>query len=323
MSKFNNRLAKYAGWHLYWVYSDGLEDCFVVARNVRSAKKVECDMNGFESNEVGAVHVCRISESIARRQLAEYKKDKVEWPWYGWDGLLKKLGAEYREVDGQHETLIDDVVYSQGCTPRIIGARFINEFRQDKLIADYGEEEHFSKRQEILFTLLGACIARCQQIEHYIAHSFVLAVSARNKEKYGTINGMIRAWKRMPLGQLIRTIEESYELEPIFKVSLEWFLENRNQLVHGLTTHPKYDITTSWGQDEMIAFLSLFEMMSRIIRKAFRACCLASMDYGNSYLRDVPDPRIRFTRKEKDEMSIFFEFFKLRAVNASGMNPSA
>lgn len=28
-------------WKLYWVASDGLEDCFVVAKNSRSAKKIE------------------------------------------------------------------------------------------------------------------------------------------------------------------------------------------------------------------------------------------------------------------------------------------
>lgn len=306
------RLRSAAGWNLYWVYSDGLEDCFVVARNIRSAIKVECEMNGFEADEVGAIHVCRIPESVAKRQLAIYKKDKVNWPWYGWDDLLKKLGAEFREVDGRHEILINDVVYSQGERPRVIGTRFLKEFSRDKVIASYGEEESFTDRQQILFTLLGVCIARCQQIEHYIAHSFILAVSAKEKSKYKTIEDLTRAWKRKTLGQLMRTIEESYELEPTFKMALEWFLEGRNQLVHGLTTHTQYDIETTWGQDEMISFLSLFEMMSRVIRNAFRSCYLMSIDYGNTYLQDKPDPRIRFTKKQKDEMGAFAHFFVLK-----------
>lgn len=269
-------------------------------------------MNGFEADEVGAVHVSRIPESVAKRQLAAYKKDKVTWPWYGWDDLLKKLGAEFREVEGRHETLVEDVVYSQGRPPRAIGRRFIKEFRQERAFAEYGEEDRYTSRQNILFTLLGICIARCQQIEHYIAHSFILAVSAKEKTRYKTIDDLTRVWKRKTFGQLVRTIEESYELEATFKAALEWFLEKRNHLVHGLTTHDQYDIETAWGQDEMIAFLSIFEMMSRVIRKAFYACYLTSIDYGNNHLLEKPNPKIRFTRKQKDEMSVFPYFFILK-----------
>jgi hypothetical protein len=318
----SRKMSKSAGWNLYWVFSDGLEDCFVVARNIRSAIKVECEMNGFDVDEVGAVQVCRIPENVAKRQLDAYKKDKIDWPWYGWNDLLKKLGAEFREIEGQHEILLDGVVYSQGERPRTIGARFIKEFRQDKRLANYGEEDRFSNRQNILFTLLGACIARCQQIEHYIAHSFILAVGAKEKARYKTIDDLTRAWKRKTMGHLIRTIEESYDLEPTFKAALEWFLARRNQLVHGLTTHPQYEIETAWGQDEMIAFLSLFEMMSRVIRKAFRACYLVSMDYGNSYVLKAPNTKIRFTKKQKDEMSIFPCFFILKKLDEDAKRPT-
>lgn len=304
--------AKSTGWHLYWVFSDGLEDCFVVARNIRSAIKVEREMNGFDINEVGAHHVCKIPEAVAKRLLREYEKEKIEWPWYGWEDLLKKLGAEYREIDGRQETLIDGTVYSSGYVPRVIGTRFIREFSKNEVLASFGEEDHYSNRQNILFTLLGICIARCQEIEHYIAHSFILGVSMKNKNKYATINDLISAWKRKTLGQLFIAIEQSYELESEFKIGLEWFLSKRNQLVHGLTTHPQYDIQTDWGQDEMIAFLSQFEFVSRAVRKAFRGCYFASMDYGNSFLLEPSKPRVRFTRKQKDEISLFAHFFELR-----------
>lgn len=35
-------------WYLYWVTSDGYEDCFVVARNAQAAKSLELNTNGFE-----------------------------------------------------------------------------------------------------------------------------------------------------------------------------------------------------------------------------------------------------------------------------------
>ena len=310
------KLRKFAGWNLYWVYSDGLEDCFVIARNIRSAIRVEREMNGFGADEVGAVHACRIPEGVAKRQFATDKKNKFTWPWYGGNDLLKKLGAKFREVEGRHETLFEDVVYSQGRPPRIIGRRFIKEFGQKKAFSEYGGEDQYTSRQSILFTLLGVCISRCQQIEKYITHSFILSVSAKEKTRYKTINDLAHAWKKKTLGQLIRTIEESYELEPTFKVALEWFLAKRNQLVHGLTTHEQYDIDTDWGQDEMIAFLSLFEMMSRVIRKAFYACYLASLDYGNNYLLEKPIPELGLTRKQKDDMSVFSHFFTLKNSDA-------
>lgn len=292
MAKDRKR-APSSGWNLYWVYSDGFEDCFVVARNIRSAIRLERDANGFDQDEVGAVHVCSIPEPLARRKLAEYRKERISWPWYGWEDLLKKLGAEFRQLVDRHETLIDGVVYSQGMPPRRIGRRFIEDFHADPMLATYGEEDRYSERQNILFTLLGLCVARCQEIEHYIAHSFILAVSAREKRRYATINDLVHAWKG------------------------KTFLEQRNKLVHGLTTHEQYDIQTAWGQDEMIAFLALFEMMSRPIRKAFRACYLVSMDFGNTRLLESPDPKIRFTRKQQDEMSLFGAFFKLREQNVA------
>ncbi|MGB9988114.1 hypothetical protein [Pseudoduganella rhizocola] len=268
-------------------------------------------MNGFDTDEVGAVHVCRIPESLAKRKLASYARKKITWPWYGWNDLLKLLGAEFRDVDGREEILLNDIVYSQGEPPRAIGERFIKAFRQSKEITSF-EEDKFTNRQNVLFNLLGICVARCQEIEHYIAHSFILAVSAKEKSKYETINDLTQAWKKKTMGQLIRTIEESYELESTFKPALEWFLQMRNQLVHGLTTHPQYDIETTWGQDEMISFLLRFEFMSRAVRKAFRACYLVSIDYGNTYLLKTPNPKIRFTRRQKQEMSIFGQFFALK-----------
>jgi hypothetical protein len=271
-------------------------------------------MNGFDRDEVGAFHVCRIPEHVAKRKRAVYAKDSIEWPWYGWEDLLRDLGAEFREIDGRYETLLNDVVYCQGERPRTIGKRFISSFYSDSQIALYEEGDAFDARQNILFTLLGVCLARCQQIEHYITHSFILAVSARDKSRYQTITDLTNGWKRKTMGQLIRSIEESYELEPMFKASLEMFLDWRNKLVHGLTTHPQYDIETSWGQDEMISFLALFEMMSRAVRKAFRACYLVSIDYGNTYLLGSPNAKIRFTKKQRDEMSLFPHFFTLRSA---------
>mgnify|MGYP007135338631 CR=1 FL=1 len=43
-----------AKWKLYWVESDGYEDCFVVAKNSHSARSVEANMNGFDISDATA-----------------------------------------------------------------------------------------------------------------------------------------------------------------------------------------------------------------------------------------------------------------------------
>jgi hypothetical protein len=71
-------------WHLYWVESDGIEDCFVVAKNSRSACKVEREMNGFDPDDVSATRILKIPQHIAYQFTFPKGKGKAKyvWPWY-------------------------------------------------------------------------------------------------------------------------------------------------------------------------------------------------------------------------------------------------
>lgn len=131
-------------WSLYWLSSDGEEDCFVVARNTRSAAKVDEDYCGFEHGYVAASKVCSIPADVASRWI---KKRKKEWhlfelPWYADNWVLKQLGAQFRERDNLHETLIDDVVYTQSndgpIPPRLIGRKHLLELQSIKAFKRYG-----------------------------------------------------------------------------------------------------------------------------------------------------------------------------------------
>ena len=306
--------SKYWGWHLYWVHSDGLEDCFVVARNIRSAIKIERDMNGFDLDEVGAIHVCKIPEKTAKSELSKKSKDLKHWPWYGYKSLLIRLGAEFREINGRTEYLIDGVVYSEGEPPRIIGRKFIKEFLASEISTYFDDESTFTKSQETIYTLLGLCIARCQEIEHYISQSFIFIVNCKEKPKYKTINDMVAGWKKKTFGQLIKLIEESYTLEDQFKEALTLFLSWRNRLVHGLTVQPEYDISSIWGQDETMAFLTRFEFISRAVKIAFRSAYWASIEFANIKLINEQQKTIRLDKKQKEELSMFPYFFILHTV---------
>jgi hypothetical protein len=110
MRKSNTRSAKSSQWHLYWVESDGVEDCFVVARNSRSACRVEIDENGFDVEDVRATKIMRIPQKV---ELSYRKNDRRKWPGYVYGKeFFEKLGAQFRTVDGKHEMLLDDVVYA-------------------------------------------------------------------------------------------------------------------------------------------------------------------------------------------------------------------
>ncbi len=304
-----------SGWSIYWVASDGLEDCFVVARNSRSAARIECEMNGFDSDMLRIERILSVPRNveIAFRVRAKRLGKDHTWPWYADNWLLSKLGARFREIDGLSETLLNDRVYSAGFFPRSIGAKAIRELDSIEEFSTYGEEDVYASRQMHLFTMLGICTARCQEIEHLIAQSFILGVAEAQKGRYKTISDLVRAWQKKTFGQLLRLIDEGYEVDPVVRASLDLFLEMRNKLIHGITTDPRYDIDTSWGQDETIAFLKLFEILSRPIRKAFRASFYASIDYGNEYLiKDPQAPKVPLSKKQLKEIGLFAAFFEPR-----------
>lgn len=304
-------------WSLYWLSSDGEEDCFVVARNSRSAAKVDEDYCGFEYGCVETLKVCKIPANVASRWI---KKRKKEWslfdlPWYADKWLLKRLGAQFRERGNLYETLIEDVVYTQAnhgpIPPRLIGRKHLLEFQSIKAFKRYGHEDRYSPSQMTLLSLLGACVARSQEIEHLIANSFILAaMSPTERKRKLTINETVTSWKRKTLGQMIRLIEEGYEIEPIVHESLRFFLHMRNELVHGLTTSDRYNIHTRWGQDEMIGFLLLFELISRPLREAFTASFYAGIEFGNErLLTGESDKKIPLTKSQRKKISLFAAFF--------------
>ena len=164
-----------------------------------------------------------------------------------------------------------------------------------------------------LITALGMCLATCQLIEHYIAHSFLLGISKRQKRKYKTLNDLKDGWKKKTLGNMLQCIEEAWEIEPTFKENLELFLAHRNLLIHGITTNERYDIRTHWGRDELVAFLNFFDVHSRIIKAAFRASYYASIQYGLRHFGRPKKIRKRiFSRKQSEESGLFFALFTLK-----------
>ncbi len=130
------------------------------------------------------------------------------------------------------------------------------------------------------------------------------------RRKNSTVAELIKSWKRKTLGQMLRAIELNWDIEPTVHTSLQLFLEMRNQFSHGLTTSEQYNIHTSWGQDETIGFLTLFEIISRPIREAFQASLYASIDIGNKrLLKDEPAKQHPLTSRQRKKIGLFAAIF--------------
>ncbi len=321
MRKSASKNSSLQGWHLYWVESDGVEDCFVVARNKRSACSVEIHMNGFDPAEVNAVRITKIPPNAARA----YGRENPDrgWPGYVYGRLLfENIGAQFREINDKKEMLLLDAVYEvEDYAPcyisfsRFIGDKAISNLRSDSSLSEikYHDEDIFDGPEIHLITALGMCLAMCQRIEYYISNSFLLGASKKQKEKYQTINDMRNGWRKKTLGNMIRSIEEAWDIHPLLKANLEIFLQNRNLLVHGITTDDRYDIRTRWGCDELLAFLYFFDLHARVVKAAFRSSFYASIDFGILTWGRPPGMSKRaFGRKHEKEAAMFFEFFTMK-----------
>jgi hypothetical protein len=233
--------------------------------------------------------------------------------------FFQDLGADFRTVNGQEEMLLDDVVYEVDeyvpCSIRRIrdigqkALKSLDELEQTANL-EHDDEDVWPGPEIHLITALGMCLVRCQQIEGYIAKSFLLGISKKQKSQYETFNDLRKGWEKKTLGNMLRCIEEAWDIEPLVKASFELFLVNRNALVHGLTTSEQFDIRTWWGQQELWSFLRFFDIHSRLVKKAFRASYYASMHFAISHFGLPPGvPKRLFNKKQKEEIRMFVHFF--------------
>jgi hypothetical protein len=110
-------------WNLYWVECPTLdENCFVVAKTLRSAAKHEEECDGFDPRSCAARLVKAIPQHVLEareRQEKDFGSPEDESlfspirkrPGYADDGLLKLLGAEFKYQDLALITILDGQAY--------------------------------------------------------------------------------------------------------------------------------------------------------------------------------------------------------------------
>ncbi|MFZ4761344.1 MAG: hypothetical protein ACOYK8_00820 [Alphaproteobacteria bacterium] len=153
-------------WNLYWVESDGLEDCFIIAKNSQSACRIETQQNGFEIGFTKATKVMSIPEftQIQYKKLDIYKQ--YGWPWYAFGKeFFENIGAEFRILGKQEEMLLEDVVYEiDAWEPLVtlscysVGSKGIKDFKRNNFTIEqylYEQNDVVDASRMPLMSMLG------------------------------------------------------------------------------------------------------------------------------------------------------------------------
>lgn len=123
-------------WKLYWVESRPEENCFVVAKTLRSAEKHDEEIADVDTGGCKATLVKSIPQRVLESwTLAEKRIRRRTWDFfsasegrlgYADDGLLKMLGAELKYEDGARVTILDGKKYrTAGFEETYVGKPFL------------------------------------------------------------------------------------------------------------------------------------------------------------------------------------------------------
>ena len=319
-------------WYLYWGTSDGYEDCFVVAKNAQGAKRLEFMQNGIEWSIIKAERIIEVPE----------RYDKIEnYLWIRWSRinapkqakipnvhrrayypdrwLLERLGAKWRIIDEKEQMLLLDTVYTHNeageCITYSLDIKSLIEGLDENIkidLEDYSVLE--DDIETILYEMMGIATKECHQIEYYFSNSFIFAVSENQKKKYKTINDFTKGWSKKTLGNLIASIEESFEIKEEWKICIKGFIEMRNQFIHGLTTKERFNMYDNWGRKELINFLIIFLNCCTSVKLIAESCVLASIYFANEKLVGNKEEIIPIEEIEDAEgkLALFNEIFTLK-----------
>lgn len=302
-------------WKLYCVSSDGGEDCFVVAKNSRSAAHIEVSKNGFAYSDVSAMRVADISNEL-------FQIYGQTWPWYADQQLLKDLGVRTRTLEnGTYQILLDGKVYSQDSdgewSTYLIGVRALCERDPTLPKVDFSEEDT-ADYHNYLCEMMGMAMILCHKIEWLISHSVLSALIKKRKREHETLKAAISELEKKTLGSLVSSIENSFDIDVDIQGLLKLFLSMRNQFVHGITQTVRYNIEDNWGQRELIGFLDYFISVAQHVEKIAHGFFEAGLKVIEDSFPENIDKNVRFDYDD-DALGMFVSFFSLKSISEKGI----
>lgn len=307
---------KKSGWNLYWVESDGYEDCFVAAKNRQSAEALERHENGFAVGEVKAHRIGSISEEFRNFYFSFPENKKYPWPWYVYGReILENFGADFRIIDGVEEMLLNWAVYEvddyRPCSirkVRVIGPPALADLEEQMQETGY-EPMNFKSDivPHFIEVLVGTLILRCQKIEAYLSGSFVFEIGSAPSKRSKTINEFINKWKKKTFGQMLNDIRKNYKIEETVDSALELHKDIRNIVAQRLYSDERYNIETKWGAMETITLLAFFDWLSQVSLEAAESAFYFSMALAEHEFDVLKESFI--SEEEMEKAGLFTTFF--------------
>lgn len=277
-------------------------------------------MNGFDPEWVEAERVCVIPESVEEAYFSA-EDDRDPWPGYVFGReFFEGIGAEFRTINDTLQMLIDEVVYEvEDFAPCFIqrayaiGGRSVTSFdivpEFLEINSSYVDRDHFGSVSSFVYEAVGRCLFRCQEIEENLASSFIFGVPQKNKSAEKTLNDLRSEWKKLTFGQLVSLIKRDWDMLPEVSAALDIFRDHRNLFVHGVSTHPRYDLSTRWGVLEFFPFLQFFDLQTKILVRASEYSVAASISVALESFELLQKPELDLPSDHDEKAAVFFELF--------------
>lgn len=135
------------------------------------------------------------------------------------------------------------------------------------------------------FAGLGLAVHLLHQIEQYFAQATLLGLTSKQRSKHATFSDMWAARDRMTFGQLVLLFKEDWSLDPDFEKQLDWFVGERNIIVHRLSALDGYELTNESGRNQTNARVANFVEAAYPMLRIFRGAYLVSNDFKQDWLK--------------------------------------
>jgi hypothetical protein len=133
---------------------------------------------------------------------------------------------------------------------------------------------------------LGLAVHLMHEIESYFAQATLLGLTSKQRTKHHTVDEMWAARDRMTFGQLVLLFKEDWRLDPDFERQLDWFVNERNTIIHRITAMDEFDVNTAEGRQMLDRRLATFISAAYPMLRIFRGACIVSNDFSSFWLKE-------------------------------------
>lgn len=132
---------------------------------------------------------------------------------------------------------------------------------------------------------LGMALYVIQEIESYLAQATLLGLTARQRKKRKTFEDFWAARDKMTFGQLVEHFKEDWIVDSNFEESLDWFVSERNTLVHRVLVTDDFSLRSEKDREELnqriVKFMDIAAFMKHVFHGGYLLSNEFLVDWGN------------------------------------------